>query len=123
LPRPSTLKVVLALLGATQLGELAACVIAQAQQARQRIGDLAGAVAAATKPGHAHARPVRISWVRLLKRVFQIDIEHCTNCGGQLRIIAAILESAVIERILTHLGLQARAPPRVPARADFQQAA
>ena len=43
-------------------------------------------------------------------------MEHCPNCGGQLKIIAAILDSAVIERILTHLGLQARAPPRTPAR-------
>ena len=77
----------------------------------------------ATEPGCAHGRPARISWARLLKRVFQIDIEHCPNCGGQLKIIAAILESAVIERILTHLGLQARAPPRVPARGDFEQAA
>jgi len=67
--------------------------------------------------------PARISWARLLKRVFEIDMEHCPNCGGQLRIIAAILESAVIDRILTHLGLQARVPPRVPARGDFQQAA
>jgi len=55
--------------------------------------------------------------------VFQIDIEHCPNCGGQLKIIAAILEAPVIERILTHLGLQARAPPRASARGDFQQAA
>ena len=53
----------------------------------------------------------------------QIDLEHCPNCGGQLKIIAAILEAPVIERILTHLGLQARAPPRVPARGDLQQAA
>ena len=30
------------------------------------------------------------------------------NSGGQLKIIASIVESAVIERILTHLGLQAR---------------
>ncbi len=43
--------------------------------------------------------------------------------GGELKIIAAILESAVVERILTHLGLQARAPPRAPARGDIQQAA
>ncbi len=50
-------------------------------------------------------------------------MEHCPNCAGRLRIIAAILESAVIDRILTHLGLQARAPPRVPARGDLQQAA
>jgi len=77
----------------------------------------------ASEPGCAHSRPVRINWARLLKRVFQIDLEHCPNCGGQIRIIAAILESAVIDRILTHLGLQARAPPRVAARGDLQQAA
>jgi hypothetical protein len=46
----------------------------------------------------------------------QIDMEHCPNCGGELKIIAAILEQSVIEKILTHLGLQARAPPRAPAR-------
>ena len=73
--------------------------------------------------GCAHSRPARISWSRLLKRVFQIDIEHCPNCGGELKIIAAILAAPVIERILTHLGLQARAPPRVAARGDLQQAA
>ena len=78
---------------------------------------------AATDSGCAHGRPARISWARLLERVLEIDLEHCPNCGGQLKIIAAILESAVIERVLTHLGLQARAPPRVPARGDFQQAA
>jgi len=44
-------------------------------------------------------------------------------CPGKLKITAAILESAVIERIVTHLGLQARAPPRALACADFQQAA
>ena len=76
-----------------------------------------------SEPGCAHGCQVRISWARLLKRVFEIDLEHCPNCGGQLKIIAAILEASVIERILTHLGLQARAPPRVPAREDLQQAA
>gem|GEM_PF-4169917 len=57
----------------------------------------------ASEPGCAHSRPVRISWARLLKRVFQIDLEHCPNCGGELKIIAAILAAPVIERILTHL--------------------
>lgn len=56
-----------------------------------------------------------MSWARLLKRVFDIDVERCA-CGGQLKIIAAIEEPAVIVRILTHLGLAARAPPRAPAR-------
>ncbi len=52
---------------------------------------------------------VRISWARLLKRVFDIDIEHCSHCGGTLKIIAAILESGAISKILDHLGLPARA--------------
>ena len=66
----------------------------------------------APEPACAHRNPARISWARLLKRVFEIDLEHCPNCGGELKIIAAILEAPVIERILNHLGLQARAPPR-----------
>ncbi len=56
-----------------------------------------------------------MSWARLLKRVFDIDVERC-ECGGKLKIIAAIEEPAVIERILTHLGLAAQPPPRAPAR-------
>ena len=86
------------------------------------------APAQAAKPaeceaGCAHHRPVRLSWAKLLKRVFEIDMAHCPNCGGELKIIAAILEQPVIEKILTHLGLQARAPPRAPARGQAPQAA
>ena len=44
--------------------------------------------------------------------VFGLDMEHCPNCGGELKIIATILDQPVIEKILTHLGLQARAPAR-----------
>ncbi len=52
-----------------------------------------------------------MSWARLLKRVFEIDIERCPHCGGTLRIVAAILESGAITRILDHLDLPSRAPP------------
>ena len=52
-----------------------------------------------------------------LKRVFDIDLEHCPHCGGPLKIIAAIVDSTVIAKILTHLGLPARAPPRAAAKA------
>ena len=76
-------------------------------------------------PAHdAHEAPARMSWVRLHKRVFGIDLEHCPQFGNELKIIAAIEEPAVIVRILTHLGLPARAPPRSPARLrDLFQAA
>jgi hypothetical protein len=64
-----------------------------------------------------HASSARMSWARLLKRVFDIDVEHCPHCGGNLKIIAAIEEPGVIARILAHLGLPTRAPPRTPARS------
>ena len=65
---------------------------------------------------HAQGAPARMSWARLLKRVFDIDIEHCPNCGGGLKIIAAIEDPPVIIKILSHLGLSTRAPPRAPAQ-------
>ncbi len=38
-----------------------------------------------------HPSPLaRMSWARLLKRVFEIDIEQCPQCGGTLKIIAAM---------------------------------
>ena len=64
-----------------------------------------------------YARAARMSWARLLKRVFDIDVEHCPHCGGNLKIIAAIEEPAVMAKILVHLGLPTRAPPRSPARS------
>ena len=58
----------------------------------------------ATEPScddaHAQGAPARISWARLLKRVFDIDIKQCPNCGGALKIIAAIEDPPVIIKIL-----------------------
>ncbi len=65
-----------------------------------------------------HHRSVRLSWAKLLERVFELDLEHGPNCDGELKSMAAILEQPEIEKILAHLGLQARAPPRSPARGQ-----
>ena len=48
-------------------------------------------------------------YARLLKRVFGIGLEHCPQCGGDSKIIAAIEEPAVIVKILADLVLPARA--------------
>ena len=57
-----------------------------------------------------------ISWARLLKRVFNIDIQTCPHCQGNLKILASIEDPPTIVKILKHLGLPTRAPPRAPAR-------
>ena len=64
-----------------------------------------------------HSASARMSWARLLKRVFDIDIEHCPHCGGTMKIIAAVEEPSVIVKILAYLGLPTRAPPRAAARS------
>ena len=49
-------------------------------------------------------------------------MEHCPNCGtGALKTIAAILERPVIEKILTHLGLNPQPPPKGLAREPGQE--
>jgi hypothetical protein len=66
-----------------------------------------------------------MTWAKRLKRVFgiDIDIETCTECGGDVRIIAVIEDPQVIRKILTYLDDNAspettaplperRAPPR-----------
>jgi hypothetical protein len=53
----------------------------------------------------------------LLKRIFAIDMERCPVCQkGRLRIIAAISEVHVIQKILHHLKLSVDPPPIAPAQ-------
>jgi hypothetical protein len=52
-----------------------------------------------------------MSWAQRLKRVFNIDIETCRECGGAVRIIACIDDPVVIEKILAHLQGKATSVP------------
>lgn len=58
----------------------------------------------------------RISWARLLKRVFNIDVNPCHLCGGTVKILSSIEDPTVIKKILLHLGLPHQAPVLWPAR-------
>jgi len=58
----------------------------------------------------------RITWAQLLKRVFKIDMETCSSCGGKLKVIAAITEKAIIKKILEHLGIPTKSPKTHPSR-------
>jgi hypothetical protein len=45
-----------------------------------------------------------MTWAKRLKQVFYIDIETCSECGGEVRIIASIEDPVVIKKILVHLN-------------------
>ena len=60
-------------------------------------------------------------WSKLLSRCFQVDIATCTRCGGELRIVAAVMKGEEISRYLSHTGRAAQPPPITPAR--YEQAA
>lgn len=48
-------------------------------------------------------RRAAMSWAQRLKRVFNIDIETCRECGGAVKVIACIEDPVVIQKILDHL--------------------
>jgi len=50
---------------------------------------------------------VSMTWAKRLKRVFDIDIETCSECGGDVKIIACIEDPVVIRKILAHLDEKA----------------
>ncbi len=54
--------------------------------------------------------PRYIPWAELLKRTFGIDLTVCPCCGGNVRVIAAIMEADAISKILDHVGLGSDPP-------------
>ncbi len=48
-------------------------------------------------------RHVSMTLAQRLKRVFNIDITTCGECGGAVKVIASIEDPAVIKQILAHL--------------------
>ena len=69
-----------------------------------------------TTPTPCHRR---ISWARLLARVFDITMEKCV-CGKTVKFIASVEDPKVIKKILTHVGIPTQAPTFMPARAPPQ---
>ena len=57
----------------------------------------------------------RMAWADLLKWVFEVDALCCPGCGGRMRLLAAITDLSVAQRILECLALSSRAPPLAPA--------
>ncbi|MBI5543021.1 MAG: hypothetical protein HY901_03985 [Deltaproteobacteria bacterium] len=66
-------------------------------------------------------RPRFLAWPQLLARTFEVDVLACEKCGGRRRIKAFIPGVAMARRILDELGIDAMAPPILPARRIARQ--
>jgi hypothetical protein len=96
----------------------------------KRIIDVAELTLATHQPDsitpHAHRdgsvpRPYRRRWAELLKHIFDHDVLVCDRCWGRMVPVQTVQSPAVIQRILTHLGLPATLPQPASARAPPHQ--
>jgi hypothetical protein len=76
----------------------------------EEVGDVPGPAedraVSGTPP--ADERRLRRRWSQLIKRVYEIDPLVCPSCGGEMKIIAFIIDHAVVDAILRHLAGRAR---------------
>ena len=72
------------------------------------------------EPEDAFARRARLSWAKLIRKVYEVDPLRCAHCGSEMRILSFLLDPPVLRRILDplaqHRGAEARDPPLPPER-------
>ena len=75
------------------------------------VGDVVGDAEDASLQGTptADERRLRRRWSQLIKRVLEVDPLVCPSCGGEMRIIAFIVDHPVVDAILRHLAGRSRA--------------
>jgi hypothetical protein len=72
-------------------------------------------------PERPEKTKAKMSWAKLMNRVFKRDVTECHFCRGKVKVVSAILEQTLIEKILTHLELPAIVPEIKPARPPPQE--
>jgi hypothetical protein len=71
------------------------------------------------RPDEASLLPVRqrrLDWATLLRRVFAVDLTVCPRCAGAMKVLCAVNDPPVVQKILRHLGLPTEGPRCAPAR-------
>jgi hypothetical protein len=54
----------------------------------------------------------------MIRKVYEVDPMSCPRCGGAMRVVAFLMEHAVVDRIIEYLKLTfvAERPPPPPRR-------
>ena len=73
--------------------------------------------AAAARDHSPDARALRRRWAQLIKRVYEVDPLLCPSRGGEMRIIAFIIDHKAVDAILRHLAKAEAQSPRGPPTA------
>ncbi len=71
---------------------------------------------AAREAGKAASAALK-SWAACMRKVFEVDPVLCAKCGGEMKLVAVILDDGELDRILAHQGWPTEFPKTKPSRA------
>jgi len=57
------------------------------------------------------------TWAACLRKVFEVDPVMCIKCGGEMKLVAVILDDRELDRILGYEGWAVEFPKAKPSRA------
>jgi hypothetical protein len=67
------------------------------------------------------AASLRSSQRQLSSKFYEIDPMVCPQCGGKMRVIAFLMDYAVVDRIINHLKLTFTAERPPPPHIAYQE--
>ena len=57
--------------------------------------------------------PGKSTWAALIAKVYEIDPLICSQCGGEMKVVAVIMDSVEVKKILKHLVKTGKSPPSI----------
>jgi len=60
-------------------------------------------------------------WAAMIRKVYEVDPMVCPRCGGSMKVVAFLMEHAVVDRIIDHLKLVFVAERPPPPQAAFKE--
>jgi hypothetical protein len=88
------------------------------ERAARRAASAAGKAAASLLSVEAALpRVIARSWAACMRKIFEVDPVKCGKCGGEMKLVAVILDDKELDRILAHQGWPTEFPKTRPSRA------